>query len=62
LTISEKGADMNRIIKCECGYVAQGKTDEEVVRKVEEHLASDHPELLEKVSRDDIFGWIEVVS
>ena len=49
------------MIKCECGYVAQGKTDEEVVRKVEDHLASDHPALLEKVSRDDIVGWIEVV-
>ncbi len=50
------------MIKCECGYVAQGETDEEVVRKIEDHLASDHPELLEKVSREDIVGWIEVVS
>ncbi|HZP90582.1 MAG TPA: DUF1059 domain-containing protein [Actinomycetota bacterium] len=58
----EKGAGMQRMITCECGYVARGATDEEVVSQVEAHLQSDHPELAKTVSREDIFGWIEVVA
>jgi predicted small metal-binding protein len=53
---------MQRMITCECGYVARGATDEEVVSQVEAHLRSDHPELAKTVSREDIFGWIEVVA
>lgn len=53
---------MKRMIKCECGYVARGDTDEEVVKKVEEHLKTDHPKLAASVNREDIAGWIEIVS
>lgn len=53
---------MERLIKCECGYVARGKTDQEVVQKVEKHLETDHPDLAKSVSREDITGWIEIVS
>lgn len=53
---------MKRMIKCECGYVARGDTDEEVVAKVEEHLKADHPKLAASVSREDIRGWIEIVA
>jgi predicted small metal-binding protein len=52
---------MSRQIKCECGYVARGETDDEVVVKIEGHLRSDHPDLAETVTRDEIFGWVEVV-
>jgi predicted small metal-binding protein len=52
---------MARQITCECGYVAQGETDDEVVDLIEEHLRSDHPQLLAEVTRDDIAGWVEIV-
>jgi len=48
-------------ITCECGHVIRGETEEEVVTGAREHMRQDHPELLDKVSRDDLIGWIEEV-
>lgn len=50
---------MTKVINCECGYVARGETDEEVVAQIREHMREDHPELLDKVSNEDLVGWIE---
>jgi predicted small metal-binding protein len=50
---------MTKIINCECGYVARGETEDEVVLLIQEHMREDHPDLLEKVSREDLVGWIE---
>jgi predicted small metal-binding protein len=52
---------MTRQIKCECGYVARGESDDEVVDRIEHHIRSDHPELVESITRDEIAGWVEVV-
>jgi len=52
---------MAQQIKCECGYIARGSSDDEVVALIREHMRSDHPELLEKISEDQIRDWIEVV-
>jgi predicted small metal-binding protein len=46
-------------INCECGYVARGESEEDVVQRIREHMRSDHPELLERVSNHDLRGWIE---
>ena len=50
---------MAKQITCECGYVAAGETDDEVVDRIREHMRSDHPELLDQVTHDDLLGWIE---
>ncbi len=50
---------MAMFIKCECGYVARGETEEAVIDKIRDHMREDHPELLDKVSREDLLGWIE---
>ena len=52
---------MSRQIKCECGFVARGGTDDEVVTQIEGHIRSDHPELAETLTRDEIATWVEVV-
>ena len=52
---------MSRQIKCECGYVAHGATDDEAVAAIREHMRSDHPELFEKISEDEVRGWIEIL-
>jgi predicted small metal-binding protein len=52
---------MAKQITCECGYVARADSDDEVVEQIRQHMRSDHPELLESVSRDDLLGWIEEV-
>jgi predicted small metal-binding protein len=50
---------MAKQINCECGYVARGDSDDEVVHRIREHMRTDHPELLARVSDEDLRGWIE---
>jgi predicted small metal-binding protein len=52
---------MARQITCECGQVLRGETDDELVELTRQHLRSDHPQLADKLSRDDIVALIEVV-
>ncbi len=52
---------MAKQITCECGYVIRGETDDQVVEGARDHIRSDHPELVDKVSVDDLLGWIEEV-
>jgi predicted small metal-binding protein len=52
---------MPKLIKCICGYIARGETDDEVIGQIEEHMRTDHPDLVATVSRDDILGWIEEI-
>jgi predicted small metal-binding protein len=52
---------MTRQVRCECGYVAKDESDDAVVDKVMTHIASDHPDLALRISRDDVAGWIELV-
>lgn len=50
---------MTKIINCECGYVARAETEDDVIEQIQNHMREDHPDLLEKVSREDLVGWIE---
>lgn len=52
---------MAKQITCECGQVVRGATDAEVIDGAREHMRSDHPELVDRVSEDDLRGWIEEV-
>jgi predicted small metal-binding protein len=49
-----------KLIRCECGFVARGDSDEDVVGKIRAHMATDHPALLETVTDEDLVGWIHV--
>jgi predicted small metal-binding protein len=51
---------MAKTIKCECGYVARGDSDDDVVTAIRGHMATDHPALLDTVSREDLLSWIRV--
>lgn len=51
---------MARIIRCECGFVARGDSDEEVIEAIRGHIRSDHPALLDSVTREDLLGWMQV--
>ena len=46
-------------IECVCGRVVEGKDDDELWEKAQEHLAVDHPDLVGKVSREDILAQAE---
>ena len=51
---------MARLIRCECGFVARGDSEEEVIEAIRGHIRSDHPALVESVSREDLIGWMQV--
>jgi predicted small metal-binding protein len=51
---------MAKLIRCECGFVARGDSDDEVITAIRAHMASDHPSLLDEVRREDLLGWIQV--
>jgi predicted small metal-binding protein len=56
-----KGSQVSRQVNCECGYVARGESDDEVVELVLEHVRRDHPDLAGTEGPAEIREWIEVV-
>jgi predicted small metal-binding protein len=52
---------MAKLVKCECGYVARGESDDEVVATIRDHIRADHPDLEARVTDDQIRSWIEIV-
>ena len=52
---------MARQISCECGQIVSGETEAEVIDLTLEHLRSDHPQLADRITRDEIVALIEVV-
>ena len=50
---------MAKVIKCECGYVVRGKTDETLRAEAERHIESDHPDLVGRISGDDLLAMAE---
>ena len=51
---------MAKLIRCECGFVARGGSDDVVIAEIRSHMAADHPALLESVSREDLLAWIKI--
>jgi hypothetical protein len=48
-------------INCVCGKVVEGEDDDELWEKAQAHLADDHPDLIGKVSREDILAQAEEI-
>jgi predicted small metal-binding protein len=46
-------------ITCVCGYVVQGENDDELWDNAQRHLSAAHPELVGKVTREDILAQAE---
>jgi predicted small metal-binding protein len=59
--VQPEEAAMAKAINCECGFVARGSTDDEVVEVIRGHMSTDHPALLASVDRADLYGWIEEI-
>jgi predicted small metal-binding protein len=47
---------MTKVVHCECGTDVEAESDDELVTKVEEHVAENHPELEGKMDREQILG------
>jgi predicted small metal-binding protein len=47
-----------KLIRCECGYIARGDNDDQVLGSIRGHLAADHPAVLASVTQQDLLSWI----
>ena len=43
-----------KVVHCECGTDVQAESEDELVSKVEQHVSESHPELVGKMSREQI--------
>jgi predicted small metal-binding protein len=50
---------MGKVINCDCGYTVQGETDEELLANADEHIRSDHPEMVGEVSNEELLAAVE---
>ena len=50
---------MAKVIRCQCGFLGHGETAEEAAAAIEEHMGTDHPELVGKVTQDDLIAMAE---
>jgi predicted small metal-binding protein len=48
-------------ITCVCGQVLEADEDDDVWRKPQGHIRTDHPDLVGKISRDDILAQAEKI-
>jgi predicted small metal-binding protein len=56
---TSKGVVMAKVIRCQCGFLGRGETAQEAAAVIEVHMRSDHPELVGKVTRDDLMAMAE---
>jgi hypothetical protein len=48
-------------ITCVCGKVLESEDDDELWAKAEAHIAADHPDLVGRVSREDMLARAEEI-
>ena len=47
------------VVNCECGEVVRAETEGELASRVEAHVEGHQPEMVGKISREDILGMAE---
>lgn len=50
---------MAKVINCDCGYVVQGDTDDELLTRARAHIESDHPDMVGKIGDEDLLAMAE---
>ena len=50
---------MSMLIRCDCGYVVRGETEEELLAAAREHIRDAHPNQVGKISDDDLLAMAE---
>ena len=48
-------------ITCVCGVVLQAENEDDLWERAQEHLRTDHPDLVGKVSREDLLAQAELI-
>lgn len=50
---------MTKVVHCPCGTDVEGDSDDELVGNVETHVAENHPDMVGKMSREQILEMAE---
>jgi predicted small metal-binding protein len=50
-----------KVIRCACGFVVRGATDDELLTAAQSHIRTDHPEMIGKVAPEDLLAMAEEV-
>jgi hypothetical protein len=48
-----------KVVECPCGKTVEAEDDDRIVEQVEAHIASDHPEMVGKYSREQILAMAQ---
>ena len=48
-------------IPCVCGRLVKGEDDDQLWQNAQEHIREDHPDLVGKVSREDLLAQAEEI-
>jgi hypothetical protein len=49
------------VMTCECGEVSRAETEEDLIVLVERHLVDQHPDLVGRITREDILAMSEML-
>jgi predicted small metal-binding protein len=58
---SDERRGVAKQIRCDCGKIVRGETDDELRQNAEAHIREDHPDLVGKVSLDGIVAMAEEI-
>jgi predicted small metal-binding protein len=50
---------MTQVVHCPCGHDVRGESDDELVGAVEQHVQEAHPDMVGKMSREEILSSAE---
>lgn len=50
---------MAKVITCQCGFLGRGETPDDAAERIEAHVRAEHPELVGRVTRDDLLAMAE---
>jgi predicted small metal-binding protein len=52
---------MAYVINCDCGYVARGESERELVNDLNQHMKEVHPDMVGTISDEDLIAMAEEV-
>ena len=50
---------MAKVITCTCGFIVRGQTDDELVTNAKNHVQTDHPDMVGKISPEEFLAMAE---
>jgi predicted small metal-binding protein len=57
--VEARGGEMAKLIKCSCGKIVRGDTDDELLANAEQHIREDHPDMVGKIAPEDLLAMAE---